>query len=68
MADQLHDAIHRGSDQRVAELLAAGADPRLPYRRTGCEALEIAERLEIERPGRWKGIIQQIEAAKRRLG
>lgn len=68
LADQLHDAIHRGSDERVAELLAAGADPRLPYRRTGSEALDIAELLEIERPGRWKGIIRQIEEAKRRLG
>ncbi|MEZ4586393.1 MAG: hypothetical protein R2909_08345 [Gemmatimonadales bacterium] len=68
LADQLHDAIYRGNDQRVAELLSAGADPRLPYLRTGWEALEIAEALEIERPGRWKGIIRQIEEAKRRLG
>ncbi|MEZ4455230.1 MAG: hypothetical protein R2882_01585 [Gemmatimonadales bacterium] len=67
LADELHDAIHRAMDDRVEELLAAGADPRPPYRRTGDDAVTLAKMYDVDRPGRWRRMIEMLEEARLRL-
>ena len=63
LADRLHDAIQKGADKEVEALLKQGADPLLPYRRTRDNAIELAERWDLERPGRWNNIIRMLKKA-----
>ena len=65
LADRLHDEIQRGSLNGVKSLLRLGADPLLPYRRTGCTAIELAKRWNLERPGRWNEIIECLKQSAR---